>query len=111
LHLEDLEDNSVEHQVNIYIHLIKITKRIKREFEPDIHPTALAKYHNKYHQIVHNLTELILDLLKMPKDDLLLRATYHDLILEHIERRTITEEHLKERLFSWEEFGIIEQAE
>lgn len=106
-----LNDNSIEHQVNIYIHLIKITLRIKKEFEVDIHPTSLLKFQNKYHEIAYHLVELILDLVKIPKDHRKTRMTYHDFIYQHVERNTITKKHLINMLISWENFDIIEQAD
>lgn len=106
-----LKDDSVEHQANIYIQLIKITLKIKNEFETEIHPTSLLKFQNKYHDIAYHLVELILDLVKIPRDCIRTRMTYHDFIYEHVERNTITKEHLINKLISWENFDIMEQAD
>ena len=106
-----LKDNTEEQQVTIYIQLIKITLRIKEEFEAEIHPNSLLRFQNKYHDIAYHLVELILDLVKIPKQCIKTRMTYHDFILEHVERNTITKKHLINKLTSWENFDIMEQAD
>jgi hypothetical protein len=106
-----LSDYSTIHQVQIYLHLINTTLRIKKEFEVDIHPTSLLKFQHKYNEIINQMCELILDLVKIPKSNLVARMTYTDYIIQHAERKIITKEHLIERLFSWENFDIIEQAD
>jgi len=106
-----LKDNSVEHQVEIYIQLIKITLKIKAEFETEIHPTSLLKFQNKYHDIAYHLVELTLDLVKIPRQCTKTRMTYHDFIYQHVERNIFTQKHLINMLISWENFDIMEQAD
>ena len=106
-----LKDDSVEGQVEIYIQLIKITLRIKEEFEAEVHPNSLLKFQNKYHDIAYHLVELILDLIEIPKQCIKTRMTYHDFICEHVERKTITKKHLINKLLCWENFDIMEQAD
>lgn len=106
-----LKNNSVEQQINVYLKLIEVTFKTKREFEVEIHPEALTKFHNRHYGITVHLVSLVLDLIKIPKKDIHRRQLYYDLIVEHIERKTITKEHLLEMLISWEDHDIIEQAE
>jgi hypothetical protein len=102
---------SIENQIEIYLELIEITIKTKKEFEIEVHPLALCKYQNRYFKIINDLITLTLDLVSIPREQSSIRQFYYDLIIEHIERKTIIKEHLLEMLINWENHDIIKQAE
>lgn len=94
-----------------YMRLIDIAIHNKQEFEAEIHPEALNKFQHRQLALIDTLSEMILDCLQIPKSNTRLRLFYLDCIQEHYLRKTISKKHLKEMLISWQENGIIEQAE
>lgn len=97
--------------VSNYMRLIDITIKNKQNFEVEIHPDSLHKFQNSQMYIIDTIGHMIMDTLMIPKDDIRTRMFYLDCIQEHYLRKTITKKHLKEMLISWEEHGIIKQAE
>jgi hypothetical protein len=106
-----LEINSIESQLEVYLKLIEITLKTKNEFEIEVHPKALNKYQVRCFGMIYDLVTLILDLVKIPTENIGIRQFYYDLIIEHIDRKTIIKEHLLEMLINWENHDIIIQAE
>lgn len=94
-----------------YMLLIDIVIQNKKDFETEIIPESLSKYQQRQLALIDDLSEMILDCLEIPKEDIKTRMFYLDCIQEHYLRKTISKKHLKEMLVSWQENGIIEQAE
>jgi hypothetical protein len=97
--------------VGNYMKLIDVIIKNKKRFEVEIHPDSLHEFQIKQLNIIDTIGHMIMDTLEIPKDDTRTRIFYLDCIQEHYLRKTITKKHLKQMLISWEEYGIIKQAE